>query len=153
MEFTINLQIDCTDRLEMFVTGLLSKVFTPQTRTQSISAPEAPATEQKAIEPTPEAPAAPVVTEAPAPEVKPAAASDAITDEEVRDAFHACKVRLLGTNPDANPDKKKVVRKAKEYLKSIGAENLASIPQDKRKEFLDFCEIMTIEDGNSEQPF
>ena len=139
MEFTINLQIDCTDRLEMFVTGLLSKVFTPQARTQSISAPEAPA--------------APVVTEAPAPEVKPAAASDAITDEEVRDAFHACKVRLLGTNPDANPDKKKVVRKAKEYLKSIGAENLASIPQDKRKEFLDLCEIMTIEDGNSEQPF
>ena len=148
MEFTINLQIDCTPRLEALIASLTS--ITEKAAAPVEAKTEAPVSEKPAKKD--EATHAEPVAEAPKPAEprKPESAPTEITDEAIRAAFTACKARLLGNHPDANPLKRKVVKKAKEYLKSIGAENLCEIPQDKRQEFVDLCEIMTIETEETE---
>lgn len=171
MELTINLQLDCTDRVESLVNSLVSVFSTANTTkpaTTSRRAKKEPVkvedTPEKPVEtPAPEAPldveppkpvddAEPVIPETPV-KVEDKSVVNEITDEDLRAAIRDCKTRLLGADVNADLAKKKeVVAKLKNYMSTIGAETSRDIPQDKRAEFIEYCQIMVLAD-NSEAPY
>ena len=153
MEFTINVKVDCTDRIAAFMQYIMQSA--------TYTAPQndaAPASEENAVEVVekpvekveePVKAAEPVKVEEPA----KAATSAEITDEELRAAIRDCKTRLLGEDVNADRSKKNlVIAKLKGFMKEIGVETSRDIPQDKRAEFIEYCSYMTIE-GDSDAPF
>lgn len=169
MELTINLQLDCTERVENLVNNIMSVVSTVTTTTKTTTSRRAKKepvkveeTPEKPVEtPAPETPldveppkpveiAEPVIPETPA---KVEEKVEEITDEELRAAIRDCKTRLLGADVNADLAKKKeVVAKLKAYMSTIGAETSRDIPQDKRAEFIEYCQIMAIAEPN-DPPF
>lgn len=152
MEFTINVKVDCTDRIATFLQYIMQSatVTAPQSNAVSVNAenvieavkeqPEEVNVPTKKEEPTEKKPVKPVI-------------SAEITDEMLRAAIRDCKTRLLGEDVNADKNKKNlVISKLKAYMETIGVETSRDIPQEKRMEFIEYCRNLTIDD-DSEAPF
>lgn len=153
MEFTINVKVDCTDRIAAFMQYIMQSAT--NTTTQNEIAPVNTANTVEVVESPSERVEEPAKAEEPVKVKEPikVATPAEITDEELRKAIRDCKTRLLGEDVNADRSKKNlVVAKLKSFMKEVGVETSRDIPQDKRAEFIEYCSYMTI-DGDSDVPF
>lgn len=154
MEFTINVKVDCTDRIAAFLQYVILSATPATTQKDSVSVntDNASVNTEKVVEVV----EIPSVKEAEHKEESPAkvATPVEITDEDLRAAIRDCKTRLLGEDVNADRSKKNlVIAKLKAFMKSVGVETSRDIPQEKRAEFIEYCGYMVIDEEDNEQPF
>lgn len=151
MEFTINVKVDCTDRIAAFLQYVMQPVTpaTTQNDNVSVNTDNASVNTEKVVE-TPSAKETEHREESPAKVATPVE----ITDEDLRAAIRDCKTRLLGEDVNADRSKKNlVIAKLKAFMKSVGVETSRDIPQEKRAEFIEYCSYMVIDEEDSDRPF
>lgn len=151
MEFTINVKVDCTDRIAAFLQYVMQPVTPATTQNDSVSVntDNASVNTEKVVE-TPSAKETEHREESPAKVATPVE----ITDEDLRAAIRDCKTRLLGEDVNADRSKKNlVIAKLKAFMKSVGVETSRDIPQEKRAEFIEYCGYMVIDEEDNDQPF
>mgnify|MGYP007032352258 CR=1 FL=1 len=143
--FTITINLDCSPRLEAFLTGLLQlsgAELTPQPQTavaENATSPVIKATVDEKPSPKVETP------------IESAPRQKEITDVEIRSHIKACRERLLS---DLNGEDKVakntyLTTTLREKVASYGVEKASELPQENRAAFIAFCDALKLEDLNA----
>lgn len=146
MNATIKVQLDCTERLERVLSDVVQALSEMrQEPTPLKKKPQEP--RSPGLEPLPpkQEPLSPKQEQQ---EVKQQVPSQEeqkqYTDADLRTAMRNCRERLLGKYADDPIMKKSVNDTLRGKVAAMGFKASTDIPQDKRKEFVDYCASITI---------
>ena len=137
--FTINVNLDCTPRLEALLTMLLGGMR-PLQKAVTVDAPKQETLEASASSTS-------LVPEKPQASVTPQKVKE-ITDADVRTHIRACREKLLSDLNGTDKANKNTMLTTllKQKVSELGAEKATELSQDARAVFIEYCDGLNKED-------